>query len=128
MADCSILGGLFFYPKNVKIVIDNCVELCYNWLGQLEKVVKIMQTIGERLLEYRAVNKISQAKLASKLCEHSNTISRAERGLPMHKCTEVRLNIEFNQLLESEHESEFLKEFEDKIRKGDVNGSGTTAL
>lgn len=61
-----------------------------------------MTKLGQRILEYRAANHISQREMAQLLGTYINMIWRLESGKRPHKATEYRLAAKLDELERSE--------------------------
>lgn len=55
-------------------------------------------TIGERMLQYRGENELTQKQLAEMLGIGAHIVYRAEAGLGMHKARMVSLNKKMDEL------------------------------
>ena len=55
-------------------------------------------TIGERILNYRAMHNLSQRQMSDLLGVKEHVLYRAEAEKPMHKAREIFLNAKLDEL------------------------------
>lgn len=62
-------------------------------------------TLGERMLRYRAVHKLTQKQLADLICEQAHVVFRCENNKNvMHKANELRVGLKMDELERKERE------------------------